>query len=70
MNFIFTLSKGATTKPIVKMLKVKIQAKEEINLFLEVNNKVMESVLGCVEELIDQKSFNYWRVREQSILQV
>lgn len=44
------------------MLKVKIQAKEKINLFLQVNNKVTESVLGCVEELIDQKSFNYWRV--------
>ncbi|XP_074594208.1 sodium/hydrogen exchanger 2-like isoform X2 [Brevipalpus obovatus] len=51
---------GSTTKPIVRFLQVKIHIKHEAKLFLEINTKVVETVLAGIEEVAGHRSQNYW----------
>ncbi|XP_053213811.1 Na(+)/H(+) exchanger protein 7-like [Panonychus citri] len=51
---------GSTTKPIVRFLQVKIHIKHEAKLFIEINNKVVETFMAGMEEIAGNRSANYW----------
>ncbi|XP_015782511.1 Na(+)/H(+) exchanger protein 7 [Tetranychus urticae] len=51
---------GSTTKPIVHFLEVKIHIKHEAKLFIEINNKVVETFMAGMEEIAGNRSANYW----------
>ncbi|KAI1304264.1 Sodium/hydrogen exchanger 2 [Halotydeus destructor] len=54
---------GSTTKPVVKWLEVQLHVHQEKLMFIEINTKVIESVMAGVEEIAGYRSVNYWSMK-------
>lgn len=51
---------GSTTKPVVRWLEVQLHIQDETSMFIEINNKVIETVMSGIEEVAGHRSVNYW----------
>lgn len=51
---------GSTTKPVVRWLEVQLHVHYETSMFIEINNKVVETVMSGIEEVAGHRSVNYW----------
>lgn len=51
---------GSTTKPVVRWLEVQLHVNTETSMFIEINNKVVETVMSGIEEVAGHRSVNYW----------
>lgn len=51
---------GSTTKPVVRWLGVQLHVHYETSMFIEINNKVVETVMSGIEEVAGHRSVNYW----------
>lgn len=48
-------------KPVVHLLRIKTQkASESPSLLVDINEKVMETMMICVQDIVGQRSLNYW----------
>jgi len=54
--------KGSTIKPFIRLLQVKTQIRHEAKLFIEINGKLMETLMAGVEEVAGRRASNYWAV--------
>ncbi|XP_022246177.1 sodium/hydrogen exchanger 2-like [Limulus polyphemus] len=52
---------GSTVKPLVNLLKIRTQKKENYRLFQEVNTKVIDNMMAGIEEVTGNHSENYWK---------
>ncbi|XP_013773485.2 Na(+)/H(+) exchanger protein 7-like [Limulus polyphemus] len=52
---------GSTIKPLVSLLKIRIQNKDYHSLFQEVNTKVIDNMMAGIEEVTGDHSENYWK---------
>lgn len=52
---------------MVRFLQVKIHVKHEAKLFIEINNKAVETMLAGIEEVAGHRSENYWAVSFSSL---
>lgn len=51
---------GSTTKPVVRWLEVQLHVHHDTSMFIEINNKVVETVMSGIEEVAGHRSVNYW----------
>ena len=51
---------GSTTKPVVRWLEVRLHIQDETSMFIEINSKVIETVMSGIEEVAGHRSVNYW----------
>lgn len=52
---------GTTIKPFVDCLKVKRSVKRKDTMLVEVNDKVMDHMLGGIQEVIQHRGHYYWK---------
>lgn len=51
---------GSTTKPVVRWLEVQLHVHHDTSMFIEINNKVVETIMSGIEEVAGHRSVNYW----------
>ncbi|KAI1307624.1 Sodium/hydrogen exchanger 2 [Halotydeus destructor] len=51
---------GSTTKPLVKLLRVKSEQKDTPKMFGFINDKTLETVMAGVESVAGQRKTHYW----------
>lgn len=51
---------GSTTKPVVRWLGIQLHVHHDTTMFMEINNKVIETVMAGIEEVAGHRSVNFW----------
>jgi hypothetical protein len=44
---------GSTTKPVIKLLNVQLEKEEHKNMFMEINERVVDTLMSGIEEIAD-----------------
>ena len=53
---------GITIKPLVKLLRVKMQEDEKLLMSEEINSHVTDHMMAGIEEILGEKGEHHWRV--------
>lgn len=66
MSLMKTFLQGGTIKPLVKLLRVKMEQKQKLLLGEEINSHVTDHLMAGIEEIAGQRGEHYFRVCSQS----
>jgi len=52
---------GMTIKPLVRILHVKLRGKEEMNMYAELNDKLLDHLVAGIEEISGHRGHGYYK---------
>ncbi|XP_015749951.1 PREDICTED: sodium/hydrogen exchanger 2-like, partial [Acropora digitifera] len=55
------LGTGMTIKPLVRILHVKLRGKEEMNMYAELNDKLLDHLVAGIEEISGHRGHGYYK---------